>query len=231
MELPEGEESSSLIYETTVTTVEGMELVQDAAIAAEWNVMRTLCGPDWLPSEVHLRRKKPRDIDPYRRFFRAPLVFDAEHSAVVFSSSWLAEKVRQADPMLHKLVAGHVEMLLSRTDHDIVVRAMHTLAHMLGSKQCSLAALAKEMSLHPRTLLRRLEEGGTTFRELHRSTRHRLARQLLQDTGNSISAIATILGFSGANAFTRAFMQWEGTPPAAWRRTVSRGDEQKAISS
>ena len=231
VKLQEGEESSSLIYETTVTTVEGMELVQDAAIAAEWNVMRTLCGPDWLPSEVHLRRKKPRDIDPYRRFFRAPLVFDAEHSAVVFSNSWLAEKVRQADPMLHKLVAGHVEMLLSRTDHDIVVRAMHTLAHMLGSKQCSLAALAKEMSLHPRALLRRLEEGGTTFRELHRSTRHRLARQLLQDTGNSISAIATILGFSGANAFTRAFMQWEGTPPAAWRRTVSRGDEQKAISS
>ena len=73
--------------------------------------------------------------------FRAPLVFDAEHSAVVFSNSWLAEKVRQADPLLHKLVAGHVEMLLSRTDHDIVVRATHTLAHMLGSKQCSLAAL------------------------------------------------------------------------------------------
>jgi AraC-like DNA-binding protein len=193
--------------------------------------MRTLCGPDWLPSEVHLRRKTPRDIDPYRRLFRVPLVFDAEHSAVVFSNSWLAEKVRQADPLLHKLVAGHVEMLLSRTDHDIVVRATHTLAHMLGSKQCSLAALARQMSLHPRTLHRRLEEGGTTFRELHRSTRHRLARQLLYSTENSIPEIAAILGFSGANAFTRAFMQWEGTPPAAWRRNVSRNDDQKAFSS
>ena len=64
VKLQEGEESSSLIYETTVTTVEGMELVQDAAIAAEWNVMRTLCGPDWLPSEDRPRYRRSRDAHP-----------------------------------------------------------------------------------------------------------------------------------------------------------------------
>ena len=76
------------------------------------------------------------------------------------------------------------------------------------------------MGLHPRTLNRRLQEAGTSFRELHRTVRHELACQLLRDTGSSIPAIATLLGYSGSNAFVRAFAQWEAVPPATWRKGV-----------
>ncbi len=76
------------------------------------------------------------------------------------------------------------------------------------------------MGLHPRTLNRRLQEAGTSFRELHRTVRHELACQLLRDTGSSIPAIATLLGYSGSNAFVRAFAQWESVPPATWRKGV-----------
>ena len=88
------------VYETLYPYAEGWEQIDDAAMALTWNLMRALCGRDWLPNEVCLRRGKPDDVQPYRRFFRAPLLFGAERTMMIFNASWLSEKVQTADPDL-----------------------------------------------------------------------------------------------------------------------------------
>ena len=151
------------------------------------------------------------------------MFFDAEQSVIVFDTSWLNKKIPSADLRLHTQLVKQVEALSARIREDIVQRARHALVLMLGSLPCTLPGLAEALSLHPRTLNRRLRDAGTTFRQLHQEARHHRARQLLQGTDNSIVAIAEILGYASANAFTRAFLEWEGTPPATWRRR-SQGD-------
>ena len=219
-----GEQVSSIAYEPAHAAAEGMELVHDGAMAVMWSILSALCGPKWRPREVRLRRRRPESVEPYRRFFRAPLFFDAEQSAIVFDTSWLNKKISSADLRLHTQLVKQVEALSARIREDIVQRARHALVLMLGSRPCTLPGLAEALSLHPRTLNRRLRDAGTTFRQLHQEARHHRARQLLQGTDNSIVAIAEILGYASANAFTRAFLEWEGTPPATWRRSVSQGD-------
>jgi AraC-like DNA-binding protein len=103
-------------------------------------------------------------------------------------------------------------------DLDFRDKAYQTLLLLVGEERCTLQELARHFSMHQRTLNRRLKDSGTSFRELHNQARHQTARQLLSDTHSSIENIATLLGYSGATAFNRAFTQWEGTPPAQWRR-------------
>jgi len=50
--------------------VEGSEQILDGAMAVGMNIMRALCGSDWVPDEVLLPRRAPADPAPYRRFFR-----------------------------------------------------------------------------------------------------------------------------------------------------------------
>ena len=49
-------------YETLYPYAEGWEQIDDGAMAGLWNIMRTLCGPGWLPNEVCFRRGKPDNI-------------------------------------------------------------------------------------------------------------------------------------------------------------------------
>jgi hypothetical protein len=58
--------------------------IYDLAITIACNIMRHLCGARWNPAEVLLSRAPPEDPAPYKRFFRAHLLFDASQSAVVF---------------------------------------------------------------------------------------------------------------------------------------------------
>jgi AraC-like DNA-binding protein len=77
--------------------------------------------------------------------------------------------------------------------------------------------VARRMATSERTLRRRLEEGGSSFRELLDDTRERLARNYVRDRRMALSEVAFMLGFSEPSAFHRAFKRWTGTTPAAFR--------------
>ncbi|MGD8965705.1 MAG: AraC family transcriptional regulator [Gammaproteobacteria bacterium] len=45
-----------------------------------------------------------------------------------------------------------------------------------------------------------------------------MARELLANTKLPLARIAAALNYADTSAFIRAFRQWSGIPPAAWRR-------------
>ena len=82
--------------------------------------------------------------------------------------------------------------------------------------------------MSPRTLHRRLEEEGTSFRRVLTDVRRELAARHLQERRLAIGEIAFLLGFSEASAFHRAFKRWTGHAPLTDRelgqaRAVSVG--------
>ena len=205
-------------YEVYVHGVEGTDQVSDLAMAVGWNIMRTLCGPTWLPSEVRLRHEHPLDIEPYRRYFNAPLKFNAEHSSLVFPASWLPQPTQLADPSLRQVFLSRIQEMRAYTDQSFREQAHKMLVMLLGQQRCTREQLAEQFAMHPRTLNRRLKDAGTSFRELHGVACHEMARQLLRDTRRNFSSIANLLGYSEESAFSRAFSKWEGMPPTQWRK-------------
>ena len=77
--------------------------------------------------------------------------------------------------------------------------------------------LAQQFGISQRTLRRRLDAEGKSFQTLVNRTRHELACQLLRNTQLPVTHIAAALQYADANAFSRAFRQWTGCTPTAWR--------------
>jgi AraC-like DNA-binding protein len=83
----------------------------------------------------------------------------------------------------------------------------------------SLPVAAEISGMSRRSLQRRLAEEGLTFRRLTERLRFCAARDmLLAEPGSSVRDVASVLGYSGANNFRRAFRRMAGCSPGAYRR-------------
>ena len=100
---------------------------------------------------------------------------------------------------------------------DIVAALRRALGRGLGDRTVSGEELARRLSMHRRTLNRRLEAEGTTFREVLDAVRYKRACELLRNPNLSIADISPRLGYGEPSAFSRAFRRWSGMTPLQWR--------------
>jgi len=206
-----------LTYDAYQPTVEGADQTGDAAVLMMLNVMHMLCSPDFQPIEVRFAHRKPDDVRAFRRFFHVPLRFDAEQYAIVFTRDWLDERVPGTDAELERLLQKQIDALEAKHGDEFPEMVRSVLRSALLTRQASADQVAALFSMHVRTLSRRLEAFGTSFRELVDEGRFEISRQMLEDTSLAIAQIAESLGYTRASAFTHAFRRWSGTTPARWR--------------
>jgi AraC-like DNA-binding protein len=216
------------IYERGVS---GSDQVHLLAMALAQRIMEGLCSEPWHATEVHLPIRRPRNETPFRRFFGAPLRFNAERAALVFPSELLARPIPGADPAVRKAVAALADDLEREDTRAVGPAVRSALRAMLFAGHASEEGVATAFSMHRRTLNRRLRSEGTTFRRLLEETRFDVARQLLRDTDAAVDQIASGLGYSGPTAFGRAFKRWSGLAPQAWRGSRSAGAGARAARS
>ena len=214
--------SAMLGYEIHQPRVEATDQVGDGAVALLFNIMRGLCGAEWKPAEVRFAHRKPEDARPFRRFFHAPLRFDAEANALVFSAGWLSRDLPDTDPQLRRLLQKQIETLEVRHGDDFPEQVRSVLRSALVTGQAKADQVAALLSMHSRTLNRRLDAFDIGFRELVDEGRFEIARQMLGDSAMDVSQIAALLDYADASAFTRAFRRWSGTTPARWRAKQRR---------
>jgi len=215
-------DSAMLGYEIYQPRVEATDQVLAGAIALMFNIVRALCGPDWNPVEVRFAHRKPEDVRPFRRFFHAPLRFDAEENALVFSADWLNRRLPGADPELSRLLQKQIDALDARHGDDFPEQVRSVLRSALVTGHGNADQVAALFSVRARTLNRRLNAFGLGFRELVDEGRFEIARQMLEDSAMPVSQIAAMLDYADASAFTRAFRRWSGATPARWRAKQRR---------
>ena len=215
-------DSVSLSYSIVEPGVERADQVYAVSIAIGHNIMRGLCGPAWHPDAVNFAFAKPRDAGPYRRFFRVAPQFDASESALIFPAHTLDRPLPSADVLLNKLMEQRVEELEFRAIDDVVERVRRLLRIMITSPDSSLAAVARRIGTHERTLKRQLAAADTSFHAIRDQVRFESACQFLGNTRVPVGEIAFIVGYSDASSFTRAFQRWSGMAPNDWRNTQKR---------
>jgi AraC-like DNA-binding protein len=206
-------------YEIYQPRVQGTDQIGDGAIAVSFNVMRTLCGPEWRPVEVRLAHRRRRNVAPYREFFRAPLIFDAGQNALVFPAKWLTRRLPHVDPQLRRLLQEQVVALEYIHGEDFPERVRSMLRAALLTGHATADALAALFGMHSRTLNRRLNAFGTCFRDIVDECRFEVARQMLEDSTMQMGQIAELLDYTDPSTFTKAFRRWSGTTPTQWRVT------------
>ena len=206
-------------YEVLESGLAGADQIAFGALAIGANILREICGAGFALREVTFAFHGPPDTSFFRAHFAAPVRFDAVRTALAFDAALLGRPIAGADSILRDVLMSQAREIDrvegSELATDRIRRVMRTL---LATGSFGQAQVAGAFGMNRRTLARRLQTCGTTFREVLDEARFDTARGLLKDSGASLADIALKLGYADATAFTRAFRRWSGTSPAAWRR-------------
>jgi AraC-like DNA-binding protein len=211
---------SRFVYAIAEPGMPDTRQMQLGAMTIVFNILQDLCGHEWLPAVVTIASRAPSNLRPCQKFFRAPLRFDCDESAVIFESHWLDRPLALVAPLQRLSIEAEVKSRQSEilADFPSFVRRMLRRQLMLGS--CSIDAVASRFGLHRRTLDRRLQRHGVLYSELLDEVRHEVACQLLRDTRLQVQQIAESLCYSSAANFSTAFRRWTGTTPTDFRRAA-----------
>lgn len=91
-----------------------------------------------------------------------------------------------------------------------------------------ITAVCDQLGLSERSLRRRLQSEGSSFRELQQTLRQELADQYLADSSLSLERIAELLGYSETANFCHAFKRWSGNTPGERRRQIAEAERLTA---
>jgi AraC-like DNA-binding protein len=191
---------------------------QLGAMTAALGILRGLCGPAFQTTVVTFASRGPADLRPLHRFFRAPLRFDSEESALVFERHWLDRPLTPVDPRLRRQVEAEVQAQRALLMADFPAAVRRVVRKQLLAGHCSMDQVAGLLGMHRRTLDRHLQRHGTSYGDLVEAVKSEAARQLLRDTGIQIQQVAESLHFSSAANFATAFRRWTGDTPSEFRR-------------
>jgi AraC-like DNA-binding protein len=153
--------------------------------------------------------------------FPIPLTFGAAANRFTFSADALDLPIVRDYPELVKLLEvfpfdfdGPEYRLKTVSEH---VRCLCTKALAAHEPPPSLESLARTFNQSVSTFRRRLADEGTSLNEIKRDCRRSMATKLLERREMSLLEVARRLGFADVATFRRAFKQWTGRSPGAFR--------------
>ena len=207
-----------LVYAITVRGIADARQLQLGAATAMFNVLQDLCGRHWLPSVVTFATRSPSNLRPFHQFFRAPLRFDSEESAVIFERRWLDRPLPPVDPVFRAQVDAELRERQATLLENLPALVRRMIRKQLIIGQGGMDDVAAALGMHRRTLDRHLQKHGVHYGEIEESVGEEVARQLLRDTDLQVQQVAESLHFSSAANFATAFRRWTGMTPSEYRR-------------
>lgn len=172
------------------------------------------------PVRVRFRHARPADISEHVRIFRCRPDFGADVNSIVFSAADLQAPIIGHNQPLNDMLKLMYEEQMRKNVHGAAFTAKVKQV-MLGNMQVTfppLEVIAEVLHITPRTLQRKLQQEGTTFRGLTDAVKQELAEALLGNPDLSVADIAYRLGYFEPTSFQRAFRQWTGTTPMEFRK-------------
>ncbi len=198
---------------------------EDFALAAFSGAVRKRLDPNQRPYEVHFRHSGGGDLGEYENSFPEGSVhFDSTFTGFVIERAYLDRELATQDANLHRLISRHAEQLLAELPkvETFTERVRTRLLEELRTGEPSAPRVAKTLGVGLRTMARRLEEEGTSYKSLLDDLRRGLALSYAKTSDLLLADIALLLGFSHAAAFNRAFKRWTGMAPMEYRRAHRR---------
>jgi len=183
-------------------------------------------GRQWAPLGIQFEHAAPEGYETatarrlYQRAFHCPVEFGCASNRVVVDREDLELPPHGA----YHALAPHVEHLLQTLERSerpaqrLSDRVTRLVRNRLGYQSIAVSAIAGALSLSTRTLQRRLEDEGTSLREIVRACRRGRAEAMLADPKRQVTAVAHSLGYADTAVLSRAFKAWTGAAPRTYRR-------------
>lgn len=231
LSLETDEREARVVFDPSITSPAVRAFLAERYLAGVPAVSRALFDHIIPVRRVTFRHQGPRDTVRYRRAFGVEPVFGAGADSLVFDRAHLDVPLPRPHDWARGLCEQLCRELLNRrrvrtgvagTVRDLLIRDPARLPDQ--------TAVAGALFMSPRTLSRRLNEEGTSFRALLDEVREVVADELLAHTPMTTEHLATRLGYSEAASFIRAFRRWKGCPPQEFRARLERPSPRLAVA-
>jgi AraC-like DNA-binding protein len=170
------------------------------------------------PIAVSFRHRAPSDVRLHQQHFGKRLIFDGDGDWMLLPESAGTLRPRLADPVLWDFLRLQADAELARLEKPLSLaeRVCAAVLAELDGGEPQLAQVARQLGTSGRTLSRKLEREGLSYRLLVEHARDQRAQELLA-SGQSVTQVGQALGFSETSAFSRAFRRWNGVAPSRFR--------------
>jgi len=173
-----------------------------------------IAGKQVVPIEVHFKHERPSDMTAYTKILKCPIHFEQQEDCLVFNSSDMTRPILSADEQLAALLDSMAITQMAQLSERFSKKVRNCLLKQFADGEISRRGTAELMHMTERTLLRRLKDEGTTFQEVLDRLREELAYEYLRSSDITVQAVSSMLGFSDASTFSRAFKRWTGRRPS-----------------
>lgn len=183
------------------------------------NVLRWLTNNQLRPQQVLIPHARMGSNAHYARYLDCECRFDTAFAAVRIATAELDTALPGRNALLMHMAQSYIEQHFG-TSHNLVSDRVRTLLRQLMAMgRVNQTDIAAALSLHPKTLQRRLQREGQRFDTLLDAVRRdRFLELLLQSTKPSLSHIALMVGYCEHSVLTRSCHRWFGCSPRELRQ-------------
>ncbi len=196
-----------------------LPFLHEMLMCSLWRLFAWLAGGRLPAAGFDFAFDSPPYAGSYGKVFPAALHFRQRHSACWFEASLLQQPVRRDAAAVRAFLANaRVNLIIPNRADELVGERVRRQLQRCQPDWPDLATTAKALHISPSTLQRRLALDGTSFQSLKDELRRDLAIVRLNTSSEPLAALAYDLGFADSAAFQRAFKNWTGSAPGAYRR-------------
>ncbi|MES2089319.1 MAG: AraC family transcriptional regulator [Pseudomonadota bacterium] len=193
-------------------------IIFDGSLAGLYRGIQCVLGGNETPGEIWFDYPEPDYFPLFRE--RLPVVrYGMPANQVHLPIEFLSRRLAMSNPEALQLAIAQCERenaLLGGKPDDLVARVR--AAMVLGLRGYPQPEqLAEKLHLSPRTFRRQLHMQGSNYLALLEDARRSDALILMDKPEIAVQAIAELLGYGNPANFTRAFRNWTGQTPTAYR--------------
>lgn len=153
----------------------------------------------------------------YTQCFGHPVTFEGAHAELIVPGSFFGRSLSGTQEALQRLSLDYLRLAFEGGRKTVGEQVEEILRRALSSTRGRREVVARLLSLHPRTLQRRLEDEGRSFSEIVDGVRREQARHWLTESDVPLAHVADILGLSDQAVLCRSCARWFRRSPSAIR--------------
>ncbi|GAL15035.1 transcriptional regulator AraC family [Vibrio astriarenae] len=182
------------------------------AVAYTIELIRTLTKTDWIPKQIKIQSD---DVSLFRSVIGTSPQYFVSNGRI----EWLIEDSILDMPLTISKSDSDTKPPLVTWHSNFTDRVFTALLPYIKQQDVTLEYAAELLKLTPRTLQRRLKEERTSFRTIRDNLIFTAAVDMMEQQ-QTLTHIATQLGFSDIAHFSRAFKRISGLTPKLYKKMV-----------
>lgn len=194
-------------------------LMQECFAVLIQTIVETVSDGEVLPGRLELSHEQPDYYQAYSNYLHYPVKFGCELNRFVLPAEYARTRNVAVEVDNYVVAQRIADQILEQTTvatQSTVEQVKRLLISRLPYA-CSANDISRDLFITTKTLSRRLQREGSSFRAVKDAVLAELAQRYLAEGDVSIEAISMLLGYSEPAAFRRAFRRWSGVAPQVFR--------------